>query len=142
MRIQRLTTTKRISPEGRLSLETPEVQEFCRQHPNRSVIVRVELLPIPPSQKSISYYWKVVVPTVQRGLYDVSGYDLTLSQTDRFIRENIPVTIDERWEDGKIRKRIREIDELDAAEFNELIEQLKVYASEHLFVYIEEPEYL
>lgn len=139
MKSQRITLTKRINKSGTLYLDTPDLQEFCRQHPDRAVIVRVELLPIEPSQKSLSYYWKVVVPTIQRGLYD-TGVNYSISQTDKFIRSNMPVTLEETWEDGHVKTRVRTLDELDTAEINELIEQLKIYAAENLYVYIEEPE--
>jgi hypothetical protein len=52
----------------------------------------------------------------------------------------MPVCSDERLVKGKLHKRVRTIDELDAAESNEMIEQLKVWAAENLQVYVEEPE--
>lgn len=141
MRTQRVTIARRISPEGKLVLEAPELAEFARIHPGRVVVLRAELLPIPPSEKSFAYYWKVVVPTVQRGFYE-TGENLTLEQTDRKIRELSPIAIEEKFENGKLKRRVRELDEMDASELNEMIEQFKEIAAESLDVYIEEPMYL
>lgn len=139
MRVRKIATTRRISESGEISLDLPEIKEFCRQHKGKAVIVRIELLPTPASEKSLAYYWGVVVPTIQRGLYEL-GNDLTQRETDEFIRSQMPVCSDERLVNGKLHKRVRTIDELDAAEFNEMIEQLKVWAAENLQVYVEEPE--
>lgn len=141
MRVRKIAVTQRISDKGEINLETADVQEFCRQHKGKAVIVRIELLPTPASEKSRAYYWKVAVPTVQRGLYE-TGENLTLEQTDRFIRSQMPVCIDERLVKGKMHRRVRETDELDTAEFNEMLEQLKIWAAENLQAYIEEPENL
>lgn len=141
MRIQRKTLTKRITPSGELRISSPELEEFARQHPGRSVVIRVELLPIPPSQKSFAYYWKVVVPEMQRAFYE-KGYVLTMEATEKALRQISPVMQDARWEDGKLRTRTKELDEIDAAELNEMIEYLKIYAAENLDCYIEEPEYV
>lgn len=142
MRIRRITITRRISDKGEISLDLPDVKEFCRQHCGKAVIVRIELLPIEVSEKSLAYYWKVAVPTVQRGLYEL-GYDLTQAQTDRFIREQIPVCHEERWEGAhKLNDHIKTPDEMDTAEFNEMLEQLKIWAAENLNVYVEEPSCL
>jgi len=139
MRVRKIAATRRISESGEISLDLPEIKEFCRQHKGKAVIVRIELLPTPASEKSLAYYWGVVVPTIQRGLYEL-GNDLTQRETDEFIRSQMPVCSDERLVNGKLHKRVRTIDELDAAEFNEMIEQLKVWAAENLQVYVEEPE--
>lgn len=141
MRIQKKTLTKRISPKGELKISSPDLDEFARQHPGRSVVVRVELLPIPPSQKSFAYYWKVVVPEMQRAFYE-KGYILTLEATEKVLRQISPVMQDEKWDNGVLRKRTKELDEIDAAELNEMIEYLKIYAAENLDCYIEEPEYV
>ena len=142
MRIRKLALARRISDKGVLSLDVPDVQEFCRQHCGKSVIVRIELLPTEVSQKSLAYYWKVAVPTIQRGLYEL-GYELTQKQTDKFIREQMPICHEERWEGIlQLKDRIRKPEELDTAEFNEMMEQLKIWAAENLQVYVEEPCWL
>lgn len=141
MRIQKQVLTKRISKDGRLVIDSPELQEFARQHPNRSCIVRVELLPIPPSQKVFSYYWQYICPTIQRALYETGG-TYTLEQTDRWIREQAPVMRDEHWDGEKVRTRVKEFDEIDSAEMNEFIEWLKEFAAENLDCYIEEPQHI
>lgn len=139
MRIRKIAITRRISDKGKISLDVPDVAEFCRQHCGKAVIVRIELLPTEVSEKSLAYYWKVAVPTVQRGLYEL-GYDLTQKQTDKFIREQMPVCHEERWEGiRKLKDRIKTADEMDTAEFNEMMEQLKIWAAENLNVYVEEP---
>lgn len=141
MRIQKKVLTKRISSDGELHLDCVELKEFARLHPNRAVVVRVELLPVEPSKKSFAYYWKVVVPTMQQGFYD-KGYVLTLEQTEKVLRQISPCMQDDKWENGKLSKRTKELDEVDASELNEMIEYLKIYASENLDTYIEEPEYV
>lgn len=141
MRVRKIAITQRISDKGEINLETADVKEFCRQHKGKAVVVRIELLPTPASEKSLAYYWKVVIPTIQRGLYEL-GNDLTQEATDEFVRGLMPVCLDERLIKGRMHRRVRPIDELDAAEFNEMIEQLKVWAAENLQVYVEEPENL
>lgn len=136
MRIRKIAVTRRLNKDGEISLDTPDIKEFCRQHAGKSAIIRIELLPIEPSQKALAYYWKCVIPTIQRELYE-RGYDLTKSETDEFLRSEMPVTIEESWE-GALKRRIRPLDELDAAELNELIEQIKIWAAVNLEIYVEE----
>ena len=118
-------------------MDTPDVKEFCRQHEGKAAIVRIELLPTEPSEKSKAYYWKCVVPTIQRELYD-RGYDITKAETDEFLRSEMPICRDETYEKGKLRARIKDIEELDTAELNEMIEQVKIWAAQNLEIYVEE----
>lgn len=142
MRINRKALTQRISPKGQLKLDNNlELQEFARQHPNKVCIVRVELLPVAPSLKSFHYYWVYICPEVQRALYE-KGERKSLEQVDRWIREQCPITQDQKWDGEKLRKRVKELDEISTEEFNEMIEWLKEYAAENLDVYIEEPRFL
>lgn len=141
MRVQKQTLTKRISKDGRLVIDSPELQEFARQHPNRACVIRVELLPIPPSQKVLSYYWQYIIPTVQRALYDM-GDSKTMEQTDRWLRSLAPVMRDEQWTGEKLRSRVMELDEIDSAEFCEYIEWIKEFGAENLDCYIEEAQHL
>ena len=135
MRIRKIAVTRRLSSE--LSLDTPDVKEFCRQHEGKPAIIRIELLPTEPSEKAKAYYWKYIIPTIRRELYE-RGYDFTNEETDNLIRNIMPVCIEETYEGGKNKRRTKEIEELDAAEINELIEQIKIWAAENLEIYVEE----
>jgi hypothetical protein len=136
MRIRKIAVTRRIS-KGEISLETADIKEFFRQHEGKAVIVRIELLPVEPSEKAKAYYWKVIVPTIQRCLYE-RGYDLTKRETDEFLRDQMPVCKEETYEGGKLKERLKEVEELDAAELNEMIEQIKIWAADNLEIYVEE----
>lgn len=141
MRIRKIAITRRINKDGEISLDLPDIKDFCRQHKGKAVIVRIELLPTEVSEKSLAYYWKVAVPTVQRALYEL-GDNLTMEQTDALIRSQMAVCVEETWDGKALKKRVRGLDELDSSEFNEMMEQLKIWAAENLYAYVEEPHWI
>lgn len=107
-------------------------------HPHKRYLHTLREYDPGSSQGLRGYYFNKVVPEFRKALY-LQGSHKTKSETDQFIRENVsPITIEETW-NGKWEKRVKTISELSNSELNILIFEAKIYAAEHLFVYIHDP---
>lgn len=138
MRLRKKLVWAKINSRGQLDFFKGELDAFCRLHPNRNAIIRVEILPIEASEKTKGYYYGYVVPTIARGFYEL-GERLTEEQVDIRLRTECPITLEEKFEKGGWKKRAKDFDSLDSAEVNEFIEWIKEYASENLSIIIDEP---
>lgn len=140
MRVRKKTAIGRIGANGVLSLPWDSFNEFCNQHRGKVAIVRIEIQPTEPSEKTANYYFGYIVPTMQSVFYEVYGERWTKSQTDQKIRELCPLFYEETRENGKWRARLKEFEELDQAEINDAISWLFQFAAENFNVVLQDAE--
>ena len=138
MRLTRKTVYGRIDNEGKLSCFMGELEQFAKLHPDRGVIIRVEVQPKEPTDRTRNYYYGYCVPEMQSAMLE-NGERYTKAQVDYIIRSACPLFFDEQWENGKYKYRIKEWDELDQAETNEFIEWLYQWAAENYSKILESP---
>ena len=129
-----------IDSKGRLAMYMGELNQFFAIHKGCRVIARFYVAPQGSSEALKGYYFKCVVPSFKRGIWEM-GERLTDEQTEQRLREMSPITrcTEPDIETGKYDVRLREIAELSNAELIEHIEHLKQIAAEEYSIYIEDP---
>lgn len=139
MRVRRKTIWGTTNSSGELTFQSAELTEFCRLHPNRSIIIRAEVQSKEPSDKLKGYFFGYLIKELQRGLYD-NGECLSEQETYNRVRNACPLfQVEERIEGGwKVRRR--EWEELDQAEAVEVIGWVHQWASENLFLILDDPK--
>ena len=138
MRVVRKTLYGKTDGKGNLHCYFWELEEFCKLHPNRGIIIRAEIQPIEPTERTKNYYYGYCVPEMQAAML-MSGERLTREQVDAELRKNCPICIEDRKEQGHWHRRVKELDEMDQAEVNEFIEWLYQYAAENYNKILESP---
>lgn len=140
MRVRRKTLWAKINAKGEPKVAWQEFEYFCRLHPNRNIIVRVEVQSIEPSPKIKAYFFGYVVKELQRAMYD-NGEDLTEEQVYNKVRRECPMFVhEERTEQGEWKVRLREWEELDSAEAVEVVSWVHRYAAENYYLILSDPQ--
>lgn len=127
-----------ISLNGELKMFMGEVRQFFAQNKGRKVIATFTVLGEKQTPQMWGYYQLVVVPAFRQAFYEL-GERLSDEQTEERIRRMCPVA----WkrevdvETGIVNHVLRDLAELNADEFGELIDTLKQIAAEdfHVFIY-------
>lgn len=141
MRVRAKTMVGRINEHGEILGSWGMVQDFCNLHKGKAVIVRVELQPIEPSEKTRNYFFGYCVPEMQGAFMTAYGEHLTREQTYNRIRDLCPLFSEqERLADGAWKTRLKEFEELDQAEANEVIEWLFQFAAENFSLVLDSPQ--
>ena len=138
MRVVRKTLYGKTDSKGNLHCFFGELEEFCKLHPNRGIILRAEIQPIEPTERTKNYYYGYCVPEMQAAML-MSGERLTREQVDAELRKNCPICLEERMDQGHWHCRVKELDEMDQAEVNEFIEWLYQYAAENYNKILDSP---
>ena len=138
MRVRRKTIWGRINSNGELEVRLADLDEFCRMHPNRSIILRAEIQSKEPSSKLKAYFFGYVIKEVQRAFYD-AGEDCTEEQTYNRIRAVCPLFLSEERVEGKWKVRMREWEELDSAEAVEVVAWIQRYMAENYYTILNDP---
>ena len=84
------------------------------------------------------YYFKVVIPSVQLGLYD-TGNDLTKEETHDFLKDRflqVEFLDEQTW---TYRTEMGSTKELPTKEFRKFIDRIQQWAAEYLNIYIRDP---
>ena len=139
MRLRRKTLWGRVGKNGAIEAHWNELEAFCRLHPNKAIVLRVEIQPTEPSEKLTNYWFGYVVKEMQRAMYE-SGYDYSEAQTYDAIRKNCPLFLEEKRENGVWKVRAKEWEELDIAEAVEVIAWTQRWASEEFYWIIDDPQ--
>lgn len=84
------------------------------------------------------YYWGLVVPVIQKGLYDL-GHDLTKEETHEFLKAkfNSEELINETT--GEVLPIPRSTTRLNKTDFSTYLEKIQQFASEFLNIFIPSP---
>ena len=138
MRVRRKTIWGKINSNGELEVRLADLDEFCRMHPNRNIIIRAEVQSIEPSGKLKAYFFGYVIKEVQRAFYD-AGEDCTEEQTYNRIRAVCPLFLSEERVEGKWKVRMREWEELDSAEAVEVVAWIQRYMAENYYTILNDP---
>lgn len=139
MRVRRKTLWGKIDKKGELQAYMGEVEAFLKMHPDKNVLIRYEIQPISPSQKMTNYFFGYIVKTLQRAIYDADS-SLTERQTYDLIRDNCPVFLEEKRENGEWKVRRKDWEELDSAEAVEAIAFIQQWAAENYYCILDDAE--
>lgn len=126
---ERISESGIINQDGKLKMPMDRLNDFFQKHKGKRVIVQMEAVEKGTSMAQMSYYFKYIVPTIQKGLRDM-GERKNVRQVDIWLREKYG----EQDENG----RTIEISEMSRSSFSELIDAVKQMAAEYLGVYIED----
>lgn len=99
-------------------------------HKGRSILVRIEVQSIEPTERMTNFFFGYVVKEMRRA-YESLGEMLTEQQTYDKIRENCPIFLEEKRENGSWRVRAKEWEELSIEEAVEAISWVQRWASEN-----------
>lgn len=127
-----------IGTDGRLRLPMERINAFCVANKGKRVVVRFEAAEPGSSKLQQAYYYNYVVPTIKEALY-ANGERFTESGVDRWIINNYPLSKDLFTEYGAPKVIGKQ---LTISEMFDLLEWLKQFAAENLYVYIEDPRTL
>lgn len=87
------------------------------------------------SSQQNRYYFGIVIPVLQNGLNEV-GYDMNKQDVHEFIKANFCYNEIVNKETGEIFRVTKSTTRLNKSEFSEMIEKIKIFASEYLNVLI------
>lgn len=90
------------------------------------------------SSQQNRYYFGVVIPLLMQGLNDV-GYDYNKKETHEFVKTNFNYTEQVNESTGEVIRHIKRTSRLNKSEFSEMVEKIKIFASEYLNIYIPDP---
>ena len=127
-----------ITDKGQLRLPMDRLNAFFSANNGKRVVVRFEADTPGSTALQQAYYYNYVVPTIKAALYE-KGERFTESGVDRWIINNYPLSKDLFTEDGNPKVVGKQ---LTISEMFDLLEWLKQFAAENLYVYIEDPRTL
>jgi hypothetical protein len=107
-------------------------------HKGRSLLVRLEVQSIEPTERMTNYFFGYVVKEM-RNAYENLGESLTEAQTYDKIRANCPVFLEEKREKGEWKTRGKEWEELSVEEAVEAIAWIQRWASMEFGWIIDDP---
>ena len=127
-----------ITDKGQLRLPMDRLNAFFAANKGKRVVVRFEADTPGSTALQQAYYYNYVVPTIKAALYE-KGERFTESGVDRWIINNYTLSKDLFTEDGNPKVVGKQ---LTISEMFDLLEWLKQFAAENLYVYIEDPRTL
>lgn len=132
----------KIDDNGKLAMYMGELNEFLAKWKGARVIATFKVVPKGTSEALKSYYFKVVVPSVRRKMWEL-GTRMTYAQIEIFLKENSPIMLDEVVDvNGISSVKLRDISSLSVIELSEHIDTIKQFAAENFNLYIEDPKTL
>lgn len=136
MRVRSKTIFARIGDGGELNLSA--LAPFLKLHRGSSVIVKVDVAPLEPTERMTNFFFGYVVKEM-RLAYDSLGSDYTEEQTYDQIRANCPVFFEEIRENGEWKRKEKEWEDLDTAEAVEAIAWIQRWAATEFQWIIDDP---
>lgn len=131
MRLRRKTIVGKIDSKGNLSAPWKILEDFCSMHKDRKLILRAEIMPKEPSEKTKGYFFGYIVEELQGFLMEVYGERFTKEQSYDWIRKQCPFFAREERVDGEWKSYLIDFEDLDQAEANEVIEWTIQYCAEN-----------
>jgi len=139
MRVRRKTIVGRIGENGEILCSWDIVQSFCLLHKGKPVILRLEIQPSEPSERTKNYFFGYCVPEAQNAFMSEYGEHLTKEQAYDKIRELCPLFHRQERENGRWRTTIVDFEDLDQAEMNDAIEWLARFLAEEFSIILDMP---
>ena len=115
------------------------VQDFLASHKGKPVIMRLEIQPSEPSERTKNYFFGYCVPEAQNAFMSEYGEHLTKEQTYDKIRELCPLFKRQERENGKWRTTYLEFEDLAQEEANDAIEWLSRFLAEEFSCILDMP---
>ena len=128
MRLSSLTLWSRINADGELKIPVERLAKFSAMHPNKGVVIRIQVQSIEPTERMTNYFFGYVVKEMGRA-YESIGESLTNAQVYDRIRQNCPVFLEEKREKGVWKARAKDWEELSIEEAVEAISWVQRWAS-------------
>lgn len=128
MRLKSLILWTRIGDRGGLKIPTDRVTQFASMHKGRSLLIRMEVQSLEPTERMTNYFFGYVVKEM-RWAFDSIGECLTDKETYDKIRWNCPLFLEEKRENGEWKTRAKEWEELSVEEAVEAISWIQRWAS-------------
>ena len=139
MRVRRKSIIGRIGENGEILCSWDTVQAFCSLHKGKPVILRLEIQPVEPSERTKNYFYGYCIPEAQNAFMTEYGEHLTKEQTYDKIRQLCPIFQKQERVDGRWRNTLQEFEDLDQAEANDAIEWLCRFLAEEFSVILDMP---
>lgn len=128
----------RIGERGEIQCSWDMLQDFCSSHKGKPVILRLEIQPSEPSERTRNYFFGYIIPELRNAFME-QGEHLTKEETYNKIRMLCPLFAEEKRENGQWRKTYKEFEQLDQCEANEVIDWLFQWSAENLYKILDNP---
>ena len=126
---EKISESGLINQQGQLKMPMDRLNEFFQQHKGKRIIMQIEAVEKGTSMAQIAYWYKYIVPTVQKGLKEM-GERKNVRQVDIWLREKYG----EYDENEKLVEPIG----MSRDSFADMIDQVKQMGAEYLGIYIED----
>lgn len=126
---EKISESGLINQQGQLKMPMDRLNEFFQQHKGKRIIMQIEAVEKGTSMAQIAYWYKYIVPTVQKGLKEM-GERKNVRQVDIWLREKYG----EYDENEKLVEPIG----MSRDSFADMIDAVKQMAAEYLGIYIED----
>ena len=126
---ERISESGLVNAQGQLKIPMDRLNEFFQKHKGKRVIMQIEVVERGTTMAQIAYWYKYIVPTVQKGLLEM-GDRKNVRQVDVWLRQQYG----EQDENGRLIEPIG----MSRSSFGELIDAVKQMAAEYLSIYIED----
>ena len=126
---EKISESGLINQQGQLKMPMDRLNEFFQQHKGKRIIMQIEAVEKGTSMAQIAYWYKYIVPTVQKGLKEM-GERKNVRQVDIWLREKYG----EYDENEKLVEPIG----MSRDSFADMIDQIKQMGAEYLGIYIED----
>lgn len=137
MKANKISESGLIGQDGKLRMPMERLNQFFVEHKGQRIVMRIEAAEPCSSVAQIVYYYNYVLPTVRQALLEI-GERKTEGQTDKWLIDMYPGEKDERilgFGDD-----VKEARQMDKQQMFDFLEWLKEFATENLYVYIEDPK--
>lgn len=131
MRLRRKTIIGKIDSKGKLAAPISVLEDFFSMHKGKGVIIRAEIMASEPSEKVRGFFFGYIIPELQGAMEQVYGERYSKGQTYDWLRKQCPLFYKEERVEGKWKVILKEFEELDASEANDVIEWTMQFASEN-----------
>ena len=137
MNMNKISESGIITENGQLRLPMDRINAFFAANKGKRVVVKFEAAEPGSSELQLAYYYNYIVPTVSAALYE-QGTRMSERAVDRWLVEQYPGEKDS----GISGFDVMEARQMDKRQMSDYLNWLKQFASENLYVYIEEPRTL
>ena len=134
MKMNKISESGIIGPDGKLRMPMDRLNAFFSQNKGKRIVVKFEAAAPGTSEAQLAYYFNYIVPTIQTALWE-TGDRKTEKQTDLWLRQQCGSCYNDYG--GLLDAR-----QMTQPDFSDFLEWLKQFAAENLYVYIEEPRTL
>lgn len=140
MRLRRKTIVGRINPKGEIEAHWQTLYDFCSLHKDSGVIIRAEIMPKEPSEKTKNYFFGYLISEMQGILMQEYGERYTKDESYDWVRKQCPLFIQEERVNGEWKKTYKDFEDLSQSEANEVIDWLIQYCAENFYQILDYPQ--